>query len=124
MNPFSVGLTITKIKLWRRADLARYLQECLYLPSDKDFAAAIDTGGIKECGIDRRHIKIANIIHGPAKVAIKGETIQRTNKMPRDSGLITNLPPSIPERYSMVTLGLDVMHMNNYPFILSVSKHI
>ena len=89
-----------------RADLARYIQECLCLPSDKDFAEAIDTGGIKECGIDRRHIKITNIIHGPAKAAIEGKTIQQTNKMPRDSGLITNIPPSILERYGMVTLGL------------------
>ena len=108
----------------KRADLARYLQECLCLPSSKDFAAAIDTGVIKECGIDRRHIKIADIIHGPAKAAIKGKPVQRTNKMPRDSGLITNLPPSILERYGMVTLGLDVMHINSRPFILSVSKHI
>ena len=108
----------------KKADLARYIQECLCLPSNKDFAEAIDTGGIKECGIDRRHIKIANIIHGPAKAAIEGKTVQRTNKMPRDSGLITNLPPSILERYGMVTLGLDVMHINKRPFILSVSTHI
>ena len=46
----------------KRAEVARYIQECLCLPSDKDFVEAIDTGGIKECGIDRRHIKIANII--------------------------------------------------------------
>ena len=101
-----------------------YIQECLCLPSTKDFAAAIDIGGIKECGIERRHIKIANIIHGPTKAAIEGKTIQRTNKMPRDSGLITNLPPSVLESYGMVTLGLDVMHINDRPFILSVSKHI
>ena len=44
--------------------------------------------------------------------------------MPRDSGLITNFPPSVLERYGMVTLGLDVMHINNRPFILSVSKYI
>ena len=46
----------------KKADLVRYVQECLCLPSDKDFAAATDTGGIKECGIDRRHKKITNII--------------------------------------------------------------
>ena len=45
----------------KRAELARYIQECLCLPSDKDLAGAIDTGGIKLCGIDWRHIKIANI---------------------------------------------------------------
>ena len=44
--------------------------------------------------------------------------------MPRESGLITNLPQSILERYGMVTLGLDVMHINDRPFVLSVSKHI
>ena len=66
----------------KRAGLARYIQECLCLPSDKDFAEAIDTGGIKECGIDKRHIQIANIILGPTKAAIDGKTVQRTNKMP------------------------------------------
>ena len=60
----------------KKADLARYIQECLCLPSDKDFAEAIDTDGIKECGIDRRYIKIANIILGPAKAVIEGKTVQ------------------------------------------------
>ena len=31
---------------------------------------------------------------------------------------------SIIERYGILTLGLDVMHINSRPFILSVSKHI
>ena len=57
----------------KETDLARCIQECLCLSSDKDFAETIDTGGIKECGIDRRHIEIANIILGPAKAAIEGK---------------------------------------------------
>ena len=36
----------------KKADLARFIQECLYLPSDKDYTAATDTGGLNECGID------------------------------------------------------------------------
>ena len=44
--------------------------------------------------------------------------------MPRDSRLITHIPASILERYDMVTLGIDAMHINKRPFILSVSKHI
>ena len=59
----------------KRTELARYIQECLCLLSDKDFAGAIDTGGIKECGIDRRHIKIDNIKLGPAKASIEGKTV-------------------------------------------------
>ena len=108
----------------KRAELARYIQECLCLPSDVDFADAIEKGGIKECGVDRRHIKIANIVLGPAKASIEGKTVQRTNKMPRDSDMITGVPPSIMERYGKVTIGIDVIHINKRTFILSVAKHI
>ena len=108
----------------KKAELARYIQECLCLPSDIDFADAIDKGGIRECGIDRRHIKIANIIFGPAKAAVEGKTVQRTNKMPRDSGLISHVPDTIRKRYGSVTIGVDVFHINGKLFITTVSKHI
>ena len=109
---------------YKKARLARYIQECLYLPSDIDFADAINKGGIKEWRVDRKHIKIGNIIFGPTKTAIEGKTVQRKNKIPRDCSLITHIPPSIIERYRMITLGIDVLHINNCPFIISVSKHI
>ena len=80
----------------KKADLARYIQECLCFSSEKDFAEAIDTGGIKECGIN------INIILGPVKAAIEGNTVQRTDKMPRDSGLITHIPASTLERYGNI----------------------
>ena len=83
----------------KKSDLARYIQECLCLPLDNDFADTIDKGGIKECGVDRRHIKIANIILGSTKAAIEGKTVQRKSKMSRDSSLISHIPPSIIERY-------------------------
>ena len=64
----------------KRAALAQYIQECLCLLSNVDLTDAIDKGGIKECGIVRRHIKIANIIFGPAKVAVEGKTVQRKTR--------------------------------------------
>ena len=94
------------------------------LPSDVDLADAIGKGGIQECGINRRHIKIANIIYGPAKAAIEGKTVQRKNKMPCDSSMILSIPPSIIERYGYVTLGIDVLHINKRPYVITVSKHI
>ena len=99
----------------KKATLARYIQKCMGLPSDVDHADAIDKGGVKECGIDRRHIKIANIIYGPAQVAVEGKTVQRKNKMVHDSSLITNIPSSIIERYESVTLEIDVLHINKCP---------
>ena len=46
----------------KRATLARYIQDCLCLPSDEDFANGLETGGIKECGVSRRNINIAKAI--------------------------------------------------------------
>ena len=59
----------------KRVALARYIQECLCLLSDTKLVDAIDKGEIKECGIDRRDIKIVNIIFGPAKVAMEGKIV-------------------------------------------------
>ena len=77
----------------KKAALARYVQECLCLLSDTDLADAIDKGGIQECGIEQKHIKIANVIYGPAKAAIEGKTVQRKNKMPCESSMLLSIPP-------------------------------
>ena len=69
----------------KKVTLAQYIQECLCLPSDDDLADWIDKGGVQECGIDHRHIKIVNVIFGPAKATVEEKTVQRKNKMPRDS---------------------------------------
>ena len=108
----------------KKADLARYVQKCLCLPSDNDMADAIEKGGVQECGVDRRHIKIANIIYGPARAAIEGKSVQRKNKMPRESSMLLNIPPSILDRYGSVSLGIDVLHINKRPYVIAVSKHI
>ena len=63
-----------------KADLARYIQEYLCLPSDIDFSGVIEKGEIKECGVDRRHRKITNIIFGPAKAAIEGRLFRERTR--------------------------------------------
>ena len=73
----------------KKATLARYLQECMCLPSDVDLAnGEIDSGGIQECRIDQRQVKIANKLYGPSKHAVQGKTVQQTNNMLRDSSYI------------------------------------
>ena len=108
----------------KKVALAHNIQECLCLPCDFDFADIIDNGGIREHGIDRRHIKIANIVYGPAQAAVERKTVQRKNKMPCDSSLINNIPPSIIEKYGYVSLGIDVLHINKRPNSIVISKHI
>ena len=69
----------------KRAALACYIQKYLCLLSDVILADTIKKVGIKKCGIDRRHMKIANIIYSPTQAALEGKTVQRKNKIPRDS---------------------------------------
>ena len=59
----------------KRAALAQYIEKCVCLPSVVNLADAIDSGRIKECGIDRRHIKIANVIYRPAQEAVERKTM-------------------------------------------------
>ena len=87
-------------------------------------ADAIEKGGIRECGIDQRHIKIAKMIYGPAKATIQGKTVQRKNKMPRETSILSGIPATIIERYGNVLLGIDVLHINMRPYVIAVSKHI
>ena len=107
----------------KRATLARYIQDCLCLPSDEDFANGLETGGIKECGVSRRNINIANAIFGPNKHSVQGKTVQRTNNMPRED-YVLGVPPSILKHYSEVTIGIDVMHVNGVAFLINISRHI
>ena len=95
--------------------MARYVQECLCLPSDKDMAETIEKGGIQECGIDRRHIKIANIIYGPARAAVEGKTVQRKNKMPRDSSMLLGIPQVSSKDMDMCHWALMCYTLTNAP---------
>ena len=64
------------------------------------------TNLIKDCGFDRRHIKIANEILGPSKHTITEKSVKRKSKMPRESSSLS-IPPSIINRYGNVTIGVD-----------------
>jgi hypothetical protein len=107
----------------KRAALARYIQDCLCLPSDEDFANGLENGGIKECGVSRRNINIAKAIFGPNKHSVQGKSVQRTNNMPREDQIL-GVPPSVLEHYSKVTVGIDVMHVNGMPYLINTAKHL
>ena len=107
----------------KKATLLRYIQECLCLPADVDLANGLDSGVIQECGVDRRHVKIANEIYGPNKHALEGKTVQKTNSMVRDSSYI-EASPSILAHYKEVTLGVDVLFINKVPYLFTISRHI
>ena len=107
----------------RRATLARDIQNRLMLPSDVDFARSLENGTIAECGINRRDIRIAKDIFGPNGHSLAGKTVQRKSKIAR-SDEVLDLPRSIVDRYTKVTMGIDVMHINGNKFLIAISEHI
>jgi hypothetical protein len=107
----------------RRATLARNIQNRLVLPSDVEFANSLENGTIPECGINRRDIRIAKAIFGPNFNSLEGKTVQRKSKLAR-SDEVLDLPNHIVDKYTSVTLGIDVMHVNGNAFLIAISEHI
>jgi hypothetical protein len=106
-----------------RATLARAIQNRLVLPSDIDFANSLENGTIPECGINRRDIIIAKDIFGPNGNSLEGKTVQRKSKIAR-SDEVLDLPGNIVDKYTSVTLGIEVIHVNGNAFLIAISEHI
>jgi hypothetical protein len=107
----------------RRAAKVRELQEALACPSDFDLANAIEHNVIGNNPFTRRDVRIAKKIFGPDVPAMKGKTVKRKSKMPREDD-ITDIPHTIMKEYSEVHLSIDIMHVNGIKFLISHSKHI
>ena len=107
----------------KRAEAARELQARMGFPSDRDLIFAIEHNIIRDCSITRRDVKMAKIIYGPNVNSLKGKSKHRKSKLQRED-TATNLPSYILKRYWEIALGIDVVHMNGMPFLLSISKHI
>jgi hypothetical protein len=78
----------------RRAANIRDLQEALACPSDVDLANAVEHNVIGNNPFTRRDIRIAKKIFGPDVPAMKGKTVKRKRKMPREDD-VSDTPPDI-----------------------------
>jgi hypothetical protein len=107
----------------RRAAKVCDLQEILACPSDVDLANAVKYNVIGNNPFTRRDIRIAKKIFGPDVPVMKGKTVKRKSKMPREDD-ISDIPSDIIKEYSKVHLSIDVMHVNGMKFLISHSKHI
>jgi hypothetical protein len=107
----------------RRAEKVCHLQEVLACPSDYDLANAVEHNVIGNNPITRSDVQIAKQIFGPDVPAMKGKTVKRKSKMPREDK-ISDLPCNIIKEYSNVHLPIDLMHVNGIKFLISYSKHI
>ena len=106
-----------------RADLAKRVQEIIGRPSTIDFISIINNNSLPNCKVTVQDIKMAEDIYGPNLGSLKGKTTRDT-----PSHVHIQQPDPIPttilERYHEVTLCIDIMYINNIPFMISTSRHI
>jgi hypothetical protein len=83
------------------------LREVLACPSDIDLANAVEHNVIGSNPFTRRDIRIAKKIFGPDVPAMKGKTVKRKSKMPREDD-ISDIPSNIIKEYSKIHLSVKL----------------
>ena len=105
-----------------RAVSARTLQKIIGRPSTKDFIRYITRNQIPNCTATKNDIVNAENTFGPEVASLKGKTVRRDP--PRVRMGYAGLPPEVKERYQVVTICADIMHVNGIPFFVSISRVI
>jgi hypothetical protein len=107
-----------------RAALARDLQIKIGRPSTRDFIKYVTKNLLPNCPVTKRDIEAAEAIFGPDVGSLKGKTVRRPPVKVDTTEAYTPLPRSVFERYQVVTLCADVMHVNGVAFFVSRSRNI
>ena len=105
-----------------RAEAARKLQQIMMYPSDKDYVKMIDYNLINNCNTTRRDVALANKIYGVDPNVIKGKCTRKQPSHVREDHF--PVPTAILKNYEMVTLAIDVYHINGLKFLRSISRHL
>ena len=102
----------------KTANQARRFQNIIMRPSDRELMD-VSIEHIANCPITQRAIHIAKDIYGPNLGSLKGKTVQRT--LPHLPSGVDLVPPELFKRHPGVTIAMDILFVNNMPFLLSMS---
>ena len=105
-----------------RAKAARALYHALGTPTINDYKAIIRMNAIKNCPITMEDIDIAETVYGPDIGSIKGKTV-RHKPAPVVKDFI-NIPKELITKHQDITLCIDIMFINEMPFLSTISRHL
>ena len=105
----------------KRAKRARELQDILNITT-KEMLSVIDNNHIPNCPVTRDDVRVAEVIHGPSLVGLKGKTVRRPEEHVRVA--IKSLPQHITDKYMEVSLSADIMFVNGVRFFMTIARHL
>ena len=93
-------------------------------PSDEDLSNAIENNVIGNKNFTRQYVLNANKLFGSDIASLKGKTVRRKSKLPREDASI-EISPAIIERFKEgITLSINIMHVNKVSFLVLRSYHL
>ena len=105
-----------------RAKRARDLLHAIGCPSVADLKKVLKMNSISNCPVTEEDVQLAEKVFGPDVSSLKGKSVRRQPK-PVMSDVIS-VPKELVEKHEHVELSLDVIHVNQIPFLVSISKNI
>lgn len=105
-----------------RAKAARNLMHSLGYPSTADLKNIIKMNSIQNCPITVQDVDVAEKIFGKDVGSLKGKT-SRSKPTPVVHDIV-EIPPELKEAQRDIDLCFDIMFVNGWPFLVSVSKRL
>jgi len=102
-----------------RATLARKLQRTIGRPSLRKYIDVVERNLLPNCPVTKQDIITAENIFGPDLGIRKGKTVRKKSEQVR----IPQTVP-VPKMYRKVVMAMDVMYINDIPFLVTISRNI
>ena len=106
---------------YKQAVEARKLQNIIMRPSTKDMNDVV-LRHFRDCPVTRRDIEAAEHIFGPNLGSLKGKTTRQTPSHVPD--YIDPVPQDILIAHRTITICVDIMFVNQIPFLITISRNI
>ena len=112
---------------FQRAEAVRILQGRCGFPSDEDFINGLECNSVEGVDFGRRDVKIANKIYSYSKGAAMGrfkypQKVVQMNRTTED--VAAPLMSKIIEPYKDIHLNIDMLYVNQTPFLFAISRDI
>ena len=95
------------------------MQRAIRRPSLQKYIDIVERNLLPNCPVTKQDIITAENIFGPHLGILKGKTVRKKTEQVK----IPHTGP-IPEMYRKVILAIDIMYINDIPFLITISRNI